>query len=310
MERYLNCNLCARGCGINRANTRGACGVPSELYISRAALHMWEEPIISGTGGSGTIFFSGCSLGCVYCQNREISRGISGKPVSVARLAEIMLELEGQGAHNVNLVTPTHYAPSIIKAVSDARAAGLGVPIVYNTGSYDTPETVKSLEGTVDVYLPDLKYYLSKTAKSLSSASDYPTVARAAIHSMVKQVGDPQLSSDNIITRGVVVRILLLPGHLAEAKLNVKYLYSTYGDSVYLSLMNQYTPMPGMMPPLNRTVTRAEYRELCDYAADLGVTRAFIQEGGAATESYIPPFDNTGVILRQEYHAVKSVFDG
>lgn len=292
---YHKCSLCARKCGIDRTSGAvGYCRMSSEIYLARAALHLWEEPIISGTRGSGTVFFSGCSLGCVYCQNREISRGEHGKPVSTEHLAQIMLELEGEGAHNINLVTPTHYAPSIITAVSSARALGLNIPIVYNTSSYDSVETVRALEGTVDIYLPDLKYYRPSTAKTLSFAEDYCDVAFCAIDEMVRQQPSPVVE-DGLMKRGVIVRILLLPGHVAEAKLNVKRVYDAFGDNVFISLMAQYTPMPDMRPPLDRRVTRAEYDELVDYAARLGVTNAFTQELGSAEDSFIPPFDYTGI---------------
>lgn len=294
-NKYRHCELCARSCGTDRtAGERGYCRASDKIVIARAAPHAWEEPIISGTHGSGTIFFSGCSLGCIYCQNREISRGNAGIEISEERLAEIMLELENTGVHNVNLVTPTHYAPSIVHAVSLAREHGLNLPIVYNTGTYDAAETVRMLNGTVDIYLPDLKYYKDDTAKELSFADVYPEVARAAIHEMVRQQPTPVIE-DGLMKRGVVVRILLLPGHLAEAKLSLKYLYSTYGDSIYISLMNQYTPMPGMTGALARRVTHAEYDELVEYAERLGVTNAFIQEWGTASESFIPPFDLSGV---------------
>lgn len=294
-KAYENCRLCARNCSINRNSAVGFCKMPSKLYISRAALHYWEEPVISGSCGSGTVFFSGCSLGCVFCQNREISRGISGKEVSIERLAEIMLELKSKGAHNINLVTPTHYAPSIREAIIEARKAGLDIPIVYNTGSYDNVQTLKMLEGQVDVYLPDFKYFRFETAGRLSSAKNYPDVARTAIAEMYRQVGEPKINSDGLMTRGVIVRILLLPSHVAEAKLSLKHLLDTYGDSIYISLMNQYTPMKDMTPPLNRRVTHAEYYELIDYAEKIGLKNGFIQEFGTADESFIPPFDNTGI---------------
>lgn len=255
---------------------------------------MWEEPIISGTKGSGTVFFSGCSLGCIYCQNKEISRGGVGKPVTVKRLAEIFFELADGGAHNINLVTPTHFVPSIAEAIKIARADGLNIPLVYNTGSFDTPDTLKLLEGLIDIYLPDLKYYKPETASALSLAKDYPTVAREAIAEMVRQRGEPKLQ-EGIMTSGVIVRILLLPQHLAEAKLNLAYLYNTYGDSIYISLMNQYTPSTELPKPLDRTVTHKEYDELVDYAVRLGVKNAFIQEWGTQKDSFIPPFDLTGV---------------
>ena len=292
---YENCRLCARNCGIDRTHYTGFCKATDEMYIARAALHYWEEPPISGTNGSGTIFFSGCSLSCVFCQNRDISRGRTGKSVKIERLAEIMTDLQSKGAHNINFVTPTHFVPSIAESIKIARSQGLSIPIVYNTGSYDNPSTIKMLDGLVDVYLPDFKYFTSKTSTALSSAVDYPTVAKAAIDEMVRQVGEPVLDSRGIMTRGVIVRILLLPGHVAEAKLSLKYLIDTYGDGLYISLMNQYTPMQGMKPPFDRRVTHEEYRQLTDYAEKLGLKNGFIQEFGTAEESFIPPFDNTGV---------------
>ena len=295
INNYENCRLCARNCGVNRTVSTGFCKATDEMYIARAALHYWEEPPISGTNGSGTLFFSGCSLSCVFCQNREISRGRTGKAVEIGRLADIMMELQSKGAHNINLVTPTHFVPSIVESIKLAKAKGLSLPIVYNTGSYDSLYTLKMLEGFVDIYLPDLKYFTPKTAAALSSAADYPTVAKAAIDEMFRQVGEPKFNADGIMTRGVIVRILLLPGHVAEAKLSLKYLLDTYGDKIYISLMNQYTPMPNMQPPLNRRVTREEYHQLTDYAERLGLKNGFTQEFGTAHESFIPPFDCEGV---------------
>ena len=292
---YKKCNLCARNCGVDREEKRGFCKMGAKPVVSRAALHQWEEPPISGTRGSGTIFFTGCSLGCIFCQNRNISSGEHGREITEGRLAEIMLELQGQGAHNVNLVTPTHFVPSIRSAISEARERGFSLPIVYNTGSYDTPETVDSLDGFVDVYLPDLKYYLPKTARAHSFAENYPEVARTAIDRMVEQVGAPIFDAEGIMRRGVIVRILLLPGHVAEAKLSLKYLLDRYGDKIYVSLMNQYTPMQGMPGPLDRRVSREKYLSLVDYAESIGLQNGFTQEFGTAKESFIPDFDLTGV---------------
>ncbi len=293
---YTQCTLCARRCGIDRTRGEvGFCKMSSTPYVARAALHMWEEPIISGECGSGTIFFSGCSLGCIFCQNAQISRGKSGIAVSAERISEMMLDLMKKGAHNINFVTPTHFAPTVRDSVTLARGKGLNIPIVYNTGSYDTEDTIRLLNGTVDVYLPDFKYFRSKTAKSYSYAPDYPSVARAAIAEMVRQ-RPTCIIEDGIIKSGVVVRVLLLPGHLAEAKLTVRYLLDTYGDDIYISLMNQYTPISGMKPPLDRRVTHKEYEELVEYAISKGLTQGFTQEWGTAQESFIPPFDNTGVI--------------
>lgn len=292
---YKECRLCARNCGIDRTKTAGYCKMKNTMYISRAALHFWEEPPISGNSGSGTIFFSGCSLSCVFCQNREISRGRTGKEVSVERLSNIMLDLQNQMAHNINLVTPTHFIPSIAEAIKLARSKGLTIPIVYNTGSFDNPEALKILEGLVDIYLPDLKYYTQKTSIAYSNAEYYPEVARRAITEMFHQVGKPCFDDYGIMTKGIIVRILLLPGHVAEAKLSLKYLLDTYGDNIYISLMNQYTPMPDMKPPLNRTVTHEEYNQLLDYAEKIGLKNGFTQDFGTAVESFIPPFDNTGI---------------
>ncbi len=249
---------------------------------------MWEEPIISGERGSGTIFFSGCSLGCVYCQNSEISRSSVGESVSSLRIAEIMAELECRGAHNVNFVTPTHFAPTVRDAVDIARERGFSLPTVYNTGSYDT-DALDAVKGRVDIFLADLKYYKASTAGSLSFAEDYPEVAKRAIAEMVRQAPAP-IIEDGIMKKGVIVRILLLPSHLAEAKLSVKYLYETYGDNIYLSLMSQYTPREGVRAPLNRRVTHSEYSELVEYAEKLGVTNAFTQDISSSCDTYIPDF--------------------
>ena len=294
-EEYRECKLCHRKCAVNREKTVGYCKMSDKLYISRAALHYWEEPPISGINGSGTIFFSGCSLSCVFCQNREISRGRIGKEGVVDQLADIMVKLQEDGAHNINLVTPTHFIPSIADAIRLAKSRGLSVPIVYNTGSYETVEALKILNGLVDIYLPDFKYFTEKTSEKYSSASNYAVVAKEAIAEMYNQVGNPVFGTDEMMKKGVIIRILLLPGHVAEAKLSLKYLVDTYGDNVYISLMNQYTPMPDMPLPLNRAVTKEEYNQLISYAEKIGLKNGFTQDFGTAKESYIPPFDNTGV---------------
>lgn len=294
-EKYSYCRLCARNCGVDRLGGEiGFCKCSATPKIARASLHHWEEPIISGVRGSGTIFFSGCSLGCIFCQNAEISFGAHGKEVSEQRLADIMLELQDKGAHNINFVTPTHFAPTVCDAVKIAKAKGLVISIVYNTGSYDNIETVKLLDGTVDIYLADYKYNRKQTAKAYSRAENYVEVSRLAIEEMVAQRGEPVVENE-IMRSGVIVRILLLPGHVAEAKLSVKYLYEKYGDKIYISLMNQYTPMKNMPAPLDRRVSSEEYRELVDYAVKKGVSLAFVQDGDTAKESFIPPFDYTGV---------------
>ena len=293
------CTLCPRNCEANRKdNKNGYCGVVgTDIYLARAALHMWEEPCISGECGSGTVFFSGCSLRCVYCQNYNIAHAKNGKAVSRERLSEIFLELQEKGAHNINLVTPTHYTPEVIWAVENARKHGLKLPIVYNCSGYEKVETLKMLNGIVDIYLTDFKYMHTELAKRYSNASDYPEVAKAALAEMVRQTGSAEFSEDGMMKKGVVVRHLLLPGYLENAKAVIKYVYDQYGDAVFLSLMNQYTPLPQVKkyPEINRKVTEEEYDELVDYAIDIGVENGFIQEGETAEESFIPEFDCEGV---------------
>ena len=297
LNDYLCCTLCQRRCRINRHEAKGYCKSTASLSVARAALHLWEEPIISGTRGSGTIFFSGCSLGCIYCQNHEISGAQLGRELTPKALADVMLRLEERGAHNVNLVTPTHFAPSVREAILIAKSNGLSLPIVYNTGSYDSQEALSLMSGLVDVYLPDLKYYRSETARELSYAEDYPSVAREAIAEMHRQTGAPVIGEDGLIRRDTVVRILLLPGHVAEAKLSLKYLYEAYGNEIFVSLMSQYTPIGKMPPPLNRRVTREEYRQLTDYAARLGVENCFIQDISSSSEAFIPDFKSLEIPL-------------
>ena len=287
---YNECHLCARNCAVNRNDGNvGYCRSTSEMKICRAAPHHWEEPIISGTNGSGTIFFSGCSMGCIFCQNSEISRAPVGRSVTEGELAKTMLDLQDLGVHNINFVTPTHFAPSIVESVRCARESGLHIPVVYNTGSLDSVNTVEMLDGTVDIYLPDFKYVREQTAKKYSHAPTYPSVALEAIRAMVKQRPKP-IIKDGILLSGVVIRILLLLGHVAEAKLSLGTLYREFGDNVYYSLMGQYTPPNGMPAPLNRRVSASEYRELVDYAIKLGVETAFVQELSSASDIYIPPF--------------------
>lgn len=297
----FGCRLCPRACGVNREQgTLGFCRMPAKLYAARAALHFWEEPCISGTRGSGTVFFSGCTLRCIYCQNRSIARGDAGQEISLERLTEIFLELQGQGAHNINLVTPTHYAPWIAEALEKAKKRGLSIPVVYNCGGYEGEESLRRMEGLVDIYLTDFKYMDSDLAARYSNAPDYPAEAEKALERMYRQVGNPVFDGNGMMRKGIIVRHLLLPGTLRNAKAVVDYVYETYGDNVYLSLMNQYTPLTGdegaeLPEPLNRKVTKREYERLVDYALELGVTNAFIQEGDTAKESFIPPFEGTGL---------------
>lgn len=298
MNKYENCLLCPRKCGINRAaGQTGVCGVSAEIRVARAALHYWEEPCISGEKGSGAVFFSGCSLHCVFCQNREISDGKVGKIISKERLRDIFLELKAKGANNINLVTPGQYIPDIVWAVRDARRYGMELPIVYNTSGYENADELKQLEGIVDVYLPDFKYMDSALSAKYSRAKDYPSVAKQAISEMVRQ--QPKVVIDDatgLIQKGVIVRQLLLPGHVNDAKAIFKYLHDTYQDSIYISMMSQFTPIALKdYPEINRTVTRREYERLIDYAIKIGITNAFIQEGNVAKDSFIPAFDCEGV---------------
>jgi len=298
MNKYENCLLCPRKCGTNRRTGQtGVCGVSSEIKVARAALHYWEEPCISGKRGSGAVFFSGCSLHCVFCQNREISDGKEGKVISKERLSDIFMELEGKGANNINLVTPGQYIPDIVWAVNDAKSRGMKLPIIYNTSGYENVTELKLLEGIVDVYLPDFKYMDSTLSARYSRAKDYPSVAKQALSEMVRQQPDVVIDdATGLIQKGVIVRQLLLPGHVNDAKAVLKYLYDTYHDHVYISMMSQFTPIALKdYPEINRTVTRREYERLVDYALEIGITNAFIQEGDVAKGSFIPAFDCEGV---------------
>lgn len=308
-----HCNLCPRNCNADRSSGKtGFCGQPNEIKAARAALHMWEEPCISGTRGSGTVFFSGCTLRCVYCQNSNIASGNQGKIISTERLSDIFLELEQQGAANINLVTPSHFMPQISKALELSKAQGLTLPIIYNTGSYEHVETLKQMEGLVDVYLPDLKYYSSDLSSRYSNASDYFDVATKAIREMFRQVGTPVFEENTLpnsnsgnndyetmplIKKGVIVRHLILPGCTHDSKKVINYLYKTYGNQIYISIMNQYTPVTDLQnfPEINRTITRKEYDTVVDYAITIGVENGFVQEGDTAKDSFIPPFDLSGI---------------
>ncbi len=267
------------------------------IMAARAALHMWEEPCISGEEGSGTVFFSGCSLGCVFCQNYEIALGDTGKEITVERLAEIYLELQAKGANNINLVTAGHFLPQVVESLKMAKSNGLMIPVVYNTGSYEKVEAIRMLEGLVDIYLPDLKYVSPELSARYSGAADYFQVASAAIAEMVRQTGPAVFDEREIMRRGTIVRHLLLPGCTEDSKAVLRYLYETYGDRIYISIMNQYTPLPHVSrwPELKCRVTEEEYDEVVDYAIDLGVENGFIQEGETAEESFIPAFELEGV---------------
>ena len=295
----MGCRLCPRECNADRAKGEtGYCGESNDLRVARAALHMWEEPCISGETGSGTVFFTGCPLKCIFCQNNTIAGGSVGKSISTERLAKIFLELQEKGACNINLVTATHFILQIIPALKLAKTAGLSIPVVYNCGGYEKVETLRLLNGLVDIYLPDLKYYSPKLSARYSNAPDYFEKASAAIAEMVRQTGTPLFdASTGLMKKGVIVRHLLLPKRLADSQKIMSYLYSTYKNDIYVSIMSQYTPMGSFpdMPELNRRVSHKEYNALVDYCLELGIENGFIQEGEVASESFIPPFDLEGV---------------
>lgn len=296
-ELYNSCELCPRKCHINRNTTKGICSNTSTLKVARSALHYFEEPSISGTNGSGTIFFSGCNLKCCYCQNKEISNDNFGINISVERLSELMLELQAKNANNINLVTPTHFVPSIIEAIKLARANGLSIPIVYNTSGYENITTIKLLAGYVDIYLTDFKYFDNKLGEDLSKVKNYFEVATLALSEMYKQVGINKFDDNGIMTKGIIVRCLVLPTKGNDTKKIINYLYKKYQDNIYLSIMNQYTPVTKSttFPFLNNKVSDSEYDDIINYALDLGVINAYIQEGETSDESFIPPFDLEGL---------------
>ena len=297
----MKCDLCPRKCLVDRKKgEKGICGQTENLKVARAALHFWEEPCISGDAGSGTVFFSGCPLHCAFCQNENIANGTVGKEISLERLVDIFLELQEKRANNINLVTPGHFVPQIVKALDQARKEGLTLPVVYNTSSYETVDTIKMLEGYVDIYLPDFKYMSQVLSKKYSHAPDYAEVAKAAIAEMVRQTGKAVFvngDEDNLILRGTIVRHLTLPGCMEDSMQILKYLHETYGDMIYISIMNQFTPLSNLekYPELNRRITDEEYETLVDYAIDIGIENGFIQEGDTAEESFIPAFDCEGV---------------
>lgn len=339
-----NCMLCPRECGVNRKKGEmGVCGQTAAIKAARAALHMWEEPCISGQNGSGTVFFSGCNLGCVFCQNHNIATGKAGIEISIERLAEIFLELQEKGANNINLVTAGHFVPQVVEALKQAKQQGLFLPVVYNTSSYEKVETLRLLDGYVDIYLPDLKYVDSTISNRYSHAADYFTYASAAIAEMVQQVGEPEFvfertagkegssaefladekkkiseQQNNMIfdaaeyqerseagesllmRKGVIVRHLVMPGCVEDSKRVISYLLKTYGNQIFISIMNQYTPLPQCReyPELSRRVTEAEYDAVVDYAIELGIENGFIQEGDVAEESFIPEFDGEGIVRK------------
>lgn len=294
------CTLCPRNCGANRyKNQVGYCGQTDKLFAARAALHFWEEPCISGSTGSGAVFFSGCNMRCVFCQNRDIAEGNRGKEITIERLCDIFLELEKKGATNINLVTPTHFIPQIAIALKLAKNKGLSIPILYNTSSYEKVESLKLLEGLVDIYLPDFKYFSSDLAAKYSHASDYCETAQAAIAEMFRQVGKPILDEKTgLMKKGIIIRHLILPGQARNAKKILRYLHNTYQNDIYVSIMNQYTPLPHVkdIPELNCLVSDSEYQRIILFAEEIGIINGFIQEGSSASESFIPSFDFEGIL--------------
>lgn len=296
MQRLLeNCRLCPRECGVNRVRgEKGRCGEADLPSIARAALHMWEEPCISGERGSGAVFFSGCALRCIYCQNHEIAFGERGKKVTPDELSDIFLKLQAKGAHNINLVTASHFVPHVREALLSARSSGMKIPVIYNCGGYEKKESLRQLEGLIDIFMPDFKYMDKKLAEELSGAPDYPEVAKEALEEMVGQTGEAVFGADGMLVKGTLVRNLLLPGHLDNSKKVVEYLVNTYGNRIYISLMNQFTPVRRIekYPELNRRVTKREYGKLLQFAIDAGVENGFIQEGDTAKESFIPNFND------------------
>ena len=287
------CRLCPRECGADRLHgEKGFCGAEAVAKIARAALHFWEEPCISGKNGSGTVFFSHCTLKCVFCQNYEISSFGRGEEKSAEELADIFIRLEDEGANNINLVTPTHYVVPVMEAVADAKKRGLNIPVIYNCGGYEKAETIKMLEGLIDIYMPDMKYFNDKYAVKYSSAPGYFEHAKKALSEMTRQQPKAEFNGEGIMQKGVIVRHLMLPGLLFDTKKIIDYLYKTYGDNIYISLMNQYTPVKYLkgFPELERTLPERAYDDMIDYCVGMGVKNAFVQEQGTAKEAFIPEF--------------------
>lgn len=298
-KKYLeNCNLCNRHCNINRLKSElGACHASSKVMIARAALHFFEEPPISGKKGSGAVFFSCCNFKCVFCQNHEISQEYKGIEVSIEKLSEIFLNLQNQGANNINLVTPTHYVPQIIEALDIAKNKGLSIPILYNTNGYDSLETIKLLNGYIDVYLPDFKYFDDKYAMKYSKINNYKKNLIPVLKEMYSQVGKPKFNDNGIIKKGMIIRHLMLPGLLFDSKKVIDSIYNTFEDNVYISIMNQYTPMFNAKnyPEINKTLSEKHYESLIDYAASIGVKNGFVQDTGTNSTEFVPSFNFEGV---------------
>ena len=296
-DLYQHCTLCPRACGVNRHTQKGFCGCGDEIKAARAALHFWEEPCISGSGGSGTIFFSGCTLKCCFCQNYTISQENFGETISSGHLAEIMLRLQEQGAKNISLVTATQYLPSILPVLDSVRPK-LHIPIVYNCGGYESLDTLHMLEGYVDIYLPDLKYFSPELSQAYSKAGDYFAQASLAIPEMIRQTGVPVLDENGLLRRGTLIRHMVLPNQRKDSVKVLHWMADTLPkDSFLLSLLSQYTPFYHAKnhPEINRRVTMYEYQKVLDEALSLGLTQGFMQERSSAREEYTPPFDLEGI---------------
>ena len=288
----MKCNLCPWNCNVDRDKTFGYCGAPNDMVIARYSRHMWEEPVISGDRGSGTIFFSYCNMRCCFCQNYELSELHKGKVVSIEKFSDIVMDLQNSLVHNINLVTPVMFVPKIKEGIELARDKGFNIPIVYNTSSYENISTIQMLEGYIDIYLPDLKYYDNELGKKYSNVDNYFEYASRAIDEMVRQKPSVVIDKNGIMKSGVIVRHMVMPNNVEDSKKIIKYLYDKYHDNIIISIMNQYTPVrKSKYQELNRTLYDSEYDEVVNYAYDIGVRRAFIQEGESQRESFIPDFD-------------------
>lgn len=291
------CRSCPRGCSVDRIQKTGFCGTTKDYKIAKAYLHPFEEPMISGSGGSGTVFFSGCSLRCVFCQNHDISEGTKGAYVTEERLVQIFLELQDKGAENINLVTPTHYTRHLPETIRKAKSQGLKIPIVYNSSGYESMEMLKDLSGLIDIYIPDLKYFKDDHALKYSGVQDYFRIASEAVSEMYSQTGPFILDSRGMMTKGMIIRHLCLPGLTLDSKLILKHISKTYGDRVYVSIMNQYTPMHKAKdyPEISGKLPPAQYRSILSYAQSLGLTNCLVQDSASQSEAFTPVFDLMGI---------------
>lgn len=301
MSLSNKCNLCPRNCNVDRNNSLGFCKANNKIKVARCALHYYEEPSISGKQGSGAVFFSNCNLKCCFCQNYNISTKQKGIEISIDRLSEIFIELQEKGANNINLVTPTMYINQIKDAIVKAKNKGLKIPIIYNSSGYEKTESLKLLDGLIDIYMPDFKYYSNSSSFKYSKCKDYVENTKEAIDEMYRQVGKNKFNKDGIMIKGLIVRHLLLPNLEKETKEILKYLYNKYNNNIYISIMNQYTPLENVKnyPEINRKITQEEYNNIINYAIELGIENAYIQEDGTQSDSFIPEFDYTGVLEKK-----------